>query len=356
MSGPLAGLRVIEIAGIGPGPFAAMMLADHGAEVIRVNRPNAVDQLTDPLLRSRKSVVLDLKSDDGRAKLKQLCKTCDALLEGFRPGVMERLGLGPDALLTENPALIYGRMTGWGQDGPYAQLAGHDINYISISGALASFGRAGEKPVPPINLIGDFGGGGMLLAFGMVSAMLAVKNGAPGQVVDCAMTDGSALLMAMMWGYRARGEWNDERGTNLLDTGAPFYEVYETSDGKFVSIGPIEPQFYAMLMAKLGLEGDPAFTDQNERSLWPQQRRRFTGLFLTRTRAEWCELLQATDSCFAPVLNLAECLGDPHNLARQTFVDVDGVIQPAPAPRYSATPCDFPLPPRHPGADQSIFD
>lgn len=345
MAGPLAGLRVIEIAGLGPGPFAAMMLADHGAEVIRVDRPGSRIRAADPMMRSRVAITLDLKSPGGVTKLRQLCRTADGFLEGFRPGVMERLGLGPDILLKDNPALIYGRMTGWGQGGPYAQAAGHDINYIALSGTLAAIGRAGEKPLAPLNLAGDFGGGGMMLAFGMVSAMLGVRNGGPGQVIDCAMTDGSALLLAMMWGYRARGEWSTERGTNLLDSGAPFYETYRTADGKHVSVGALEPQFYAELITKLGLDGEAVFAVQHDRSAWPAQRLRFTELFASRTRAEWCVLLEGSDSCFAPVLDFDECLVHPHNVERGTFVCIDGVDQPRPAPRYSATPCGDPRAP-----------
>jgi alpha-methylacyl-CoA racemase len=257
----------VEIAGIGPAPFAAMMLADHGADVIRIERPGASPSPTDPLLRSRKSIVLDLKQACDVARLKALCRTTDGLIEGFRPGVMERLGIGPDVLLEVNPALVYARMTGWGQYGPYAAAAGHDINYISISGVLGACGRAGEKPLPPLNLAGDFGGGGMLLAFGVVSALLAARSSGRGQVIDCAMTDGSALLMAMMWGYRAQDAWRDERGVNLLDTGAPFYETYETADGGYVALGSIEPQFYALLRAGLDIADDPDFDRQDDQSL-----------------------------------------------------------------------------------------
>lgn len=354
--GPLAGIRIIEIAGIGPGPFAAMMLADHGAEVIRVERPGTAPDLRSPLLRSRKSIILDLKNGDDVARLRALCRTADGLIEGFRPGVMERLGLGPEVLLQDNPKLVYGPMTGWGQDGPLAQAAGHDINYIALSGVLGACGRAGEKPTPPINLVGDFGGGGMMLAFGMVSALLAVRSGHDGQVIDCAMTEGSALLMAMMWGFRASGEWRDDRGTNLLDTGAPFYETYETSDGQYVAIGAIEPQFYQELREKLGIAQDAAFDIQDDHSLWPQQKRRLAEIFRGRTRADWCALLEATDACFAPVLTMAECADHPHNVARGAFVEIDGVLQPAPAPRYSRTQADAPAPPRTPGADQAIVD
>jgi alpha-methylacyl-CoA racemase len=350
MPGPLAGIRIIELAGIGPGPFCGMMLADHGAEVIRVDRPGpgadprspTARNASDPLLRSRTTMYLDLKSPDDIAKLRDLVKTADGLIEGFRPGVMERLGLGPDVLLGDNPKLVYGRMTGWGQGGPYAAAAGHDINYIALSGVLGALGRSGEKPTPPINLVGDFGGGAMMLAFGMVSALLGVKNGAPGQVVDCAMTDGSALLMSMMWGFRATGLWNDERGANLLDTGAPFYDTYETADGKFVAIGSIEPQFYALLREKLGIASDPLFDAQFDRAQWAAQKERLAAIFNSKTRDEWCEAMEATDVCFAPVLDWSEVAAHPHNTARGTFIEVNGVTQPAPAPRYSATPCDPP--------------
>ena len=336
MPGPLTGIRIVELAGIGPGPFCGMMLADHGAEVIRVDRPGATSDPRDPLLRGRTSMRLDLKSPGDIAKLRELAKTADGLVEGFRPGVMERLGIGPDALLADNPKLVYGRMTGWGQDGPYAPAAGHDINYIALSGVLGALGRAGEKPTPPINLVGDFGGGAMMLAFGMVAGLLAVKNGAPGQVIDCAMTDGSALLMAMMWGFRDSGMWSDERGTNLLDTGAPFYDTYETADGGYVAIGSIEPQFYALLREKLGLTDDPLFDAQFDRAQWPAQKTRLTAVFRTKTRDQWCALMEHGDVCFAPVLSMAEALEHPHNVARATFVEVGGVVQPAPAPRFSA--------------------
>ncbi|MBN8815298.1 MAG: CoA transferase [Sphingomonas sp.] len=342
MPGPLTGIRIVELAGIGPGPFCGMMLADHGAEVIRVDRPGKAGdprspttrKTADPLLRGRTNVELDLKSPDDIAKLRDLVKTADGLIEGFRPGVIERLGIGPDVLLADNPKLVIGRMTGWGQDGPYAAAAGHDINYIALSGVLGAIGRAGEKPVPPINLVGDFGGGAMMLAFGMVSGLLAVRNGAPGQVIDCAMTDGSALLMAMMWGFRATGMWADAKGTNLLDTGAPFYDTYETADGGYVAIGSIEPQFYALLRDKLGIASDPLFDGQFDRAQWPAQKERLTAIFKSKTRDEWCALMEGTDVCFAPVLSMAEAASHPHNVARRTFVEIDGVLQPAPAPRF----------------------
>jgi alpha-methylacyl-CoA racemase len=342
MAGPLSGLRIIELAGIGPGPFAAMMLADHGAEVIRIDRPGARIDARDPLLRSRRLIGVDLKSPEGKAKVRELVKSADGLIEGFRPGVTERLGLGPEVLLADNPRLVYGRMTGWGQTGPYAQAAGHDINYIALAGALHTYGRAGEKPTPPINMVGDFGGGGMMLAFGMVSALLHAQKTGQGQVIDTAMTDGAAVLMSMIWGFRANGIWSDDRGTNMLDTGAHFYDTYETSDGKWISIGSIEPQFYAELRRLAGLAGDPDFDAQMDRSAWGPLKAKLTALFLTQTSAQWCALMEMTDVCFAPVLSMAEAPAHPHNAARSTFIDVDGVTQPAPAPRYSVTVTDTP--------------
>lgn len=346
MSGPLKGLRIIEIAGLGPAPFAAMMLADHGAEVIRIDRPGAHIESRDPLLRSRTIRFLDLKSPDGQAALRDLVKTSDGLIEGFRPGVMERLSLGPDVLLADNPALVYGRMTGWGQHGLYSARAGHDINYIAASGALHMIGRKGEAPVPPLNLVGDFGGGGMMLAFGMVSALLAVKNGTAGQVIDCAMTDGSALLTAMMWGFRASGFWQDERGSNILDTAAPFYDVYETADGKHVAIGAIEPQFYTLMLNGLGLSDDPLFAIQMDIQNWPAQKAALATRIKTKTRDAWAAIFDGLDACVTPVLNMNEALTAPHNRDRNTFINMDGVDQPAPAPRYSATPCAPPDPPK----------
>ncbi len=343
MAGPLAGLRIIELAGIGPGPFAAMMLADHGAEVIRIDRPGARIDTRDPLLRSRRLIGVDLKSPEGKARVRDLVKTADGLIEGFRPGVTERLGLGPDVLLADNPRLVYGRMTGWGQTGPYAQAAGHDLNYIALAGALHAYGRAGDKPTPPINMVGDFGGGGMMLAFGMVSALLHAQKTGQGQVIDAAMTDGAATLMAMIWGFRANGIWSDDRGTNMLDTGAHFYDTYETLDGKYVSIGSIEPQFYAELRRLAGLAEDKNFDAQMDRSAWGPLKAKLTALFLTRTRDEWCAIMEMTDVCFAPVLSMAEAPAHPHNAARGTFIEVGGVVQPAPAPRYSATVCDTPV-------------
>ena len=342
MAGPLQGIRIIELAGIGPGPFAGMMLADHGAEVIRVDRPGARIDARDPLLRGRRVIGVDLKSADGRALVLDLVKSADALFEGFRPGVTERLGLGPADCHAVNPALVYGRMTGWGQFGPYAHAAGHDINYIALAGALHAYGRAGDKPTPPINMVGDFGGGGMMLAFGMVAALLHAKATGQGQVIDCAMTDGAATLMAMIWGFRANGIWKDERGVNLLDTGAHMYDTYECSDGKFISIGSLEPQFYALLLEKTGLKDDADFAQQMNAANWPALKGRLTALFKMKSRVEWCEIMEMTDVCFAPVLSMSEAPHHPHNVARQTFVEADGVMQPAPAPRYSATVTDSP--------------
>jgi len=346
MAGPLSRVTIIEFAGIGPGPFCGMMLSDQGAEVIVLHRPGAAPNPQDSLARSRTLVEVDLKSDEGKAKAKELCAKADGLIEGFRPGVMERLGFGPDELLAANPRLVYGRMTGWGQTGPLASSAGHDINYISLTGALHSYGRAGQKPTPPANMIGDFGGGGMMLAFGMACALLHARATGEGQVIDCGMTDGSAQLMAMIFDLKNEGKWRDERGVNWLDTGAHFYETYETSDGKWISIGSIEPQFYAMLRETLDLNDDSDFDDQMDEDNWPKLKDKLTAIFLTKSRDEWCEIMEGTDICFAPILSLGEAPDHPHNKARGTFVDVGGVTQPGPALRYSKTPCDPPQPPK----------
>ena len=356
-AGPLAGLRIVEFAGIGPGPFCGMMLADHGAEVIRVDRASGGRGGSQPvstrdvLARGRKSIALNLKSEEGIALARKLCASADGLIEGFRPGVMERLGLGPDVLLADNPKLVYGRMTGWGQTGPYAPYAGHDINYIALAGALAHFGRAGEKPTPPVNMVGDFGGGGMMLAFGMVSALLNVARGGEGQVVDAAMTDGTAVLMAMIHGMANQGIWREELGANLLDTGAHFYDTYETADGKFVSIGSIEPQFYAELRARLGLAEDAEFDPQMNPAQWPMLKEKLAAIFRSKTRDEWDALLEHSDVCYAPVLTMREAREHPHNVARGTFVEVDGDPQPAPAPRYSGTQTAKPAAAPMPGDD-----
>jgi alpha-methylacyl-CoA racemase len=348
--GPLHGLRIVEFAGIGPGPFAGMMLADHGAEVIRVERPGGEMLAFDTLCRSRRSIVLDMKSSDGIAVSRDLVRTADGLIEGFRPGVMERLGLGPEVLLADNPRLVYGRMTGWGQDGPLAQAAGHDINYISINGLLHTIGTA-DKPMPPINYVGDFGGGGLMLAFGMVSAILAVRGGATGQVVDAAMTEGSAILGGFISGLLTGGIWHDKRGVNLLDGGVPYYDTYCCADGKWVSVGAIEPQFYALLMEKLGLAHEPLFRSQHAPADWPAMHDRLREVFATRTREDWCTLLEGTDACFAPVLSLSEAPAHLHSRARGAYVDVGGHLQPAPAPRYSVTGTQAPRRPCTAGAD-----
>jgi alpha-methylacyl-CoA racemase len=354
MPGPLTGCRVIELAGIGPGPFSAMMLADMGAEVVRVDRAQLVtdrdpDQPSRDLInRGRRSVGVDLKHPDGVETVLKLVEQADALIEGFRPGVAERLGIGPDTCLSRNPRLVYGRMTGWGQEGPYASMSGHDINYIALSGALSAFGRVGDPPVPPLNLIGDFGGGGMLMAYGIVCGLLEVQRSGEGQVIDAAMVDGSALLATFIYGMRAMGAWQDERGTNILDTGAWFYEVYETADGEYVSFGSLEPQFYAELIRLTGL-ADESLPEQMDRTTWPAMKDRLAAVIKTRTREEWCRIMDGTDVCFAPVLGMGETPSHPHIRHRATFVDVAGVAQPAPAPRFSRTPGAITMPPPHAG-------
>jgi alpha-methylacyl-CoA racemase len=350
--GPLSGVKVIELAGIGPGPFAAMVLSDMGADVIRVDRSVAAkggdpaDPPRDILTRGRRSVALDLKHPDGVEALLKLVEGADVLVEGFRPGVTERLGFGPDVCLERNPRLIYGRMTGWGQDGPYAQAAGHDINYISLAGALHPMGRAGEPPPVPLNLVGDFGGGGMLLAFGVACALVEAKTSGQGQVVDAAMVDGSALLMTFIHGLKAMGLWSTERGTNLLDSGAPFYDVYECADGQWISVGSIEPQFYAELVRLSGMDHEP---HQMARDDWPGMRDELTRVFKAKTREEWCALMEASDVCFAPVLSMDEAPHHPHNVARDTFVEIAGVQNPNAAPRFSRTPGGIQGPPAHAG-------
>jgi len=359
MSGPLQGTKVIEMAGIGPGPFAAMMLADMGADVLRVDRPHArvLNPHQDVLNRGRRSVAVDLKHPDGVQTVLRLVEQADALLEGFRPGVMERLGLGPDECLAHNPRLVYGRMTGWGQDGPLANAAGHDINYIAIAGVLNNFVRNGQAPTPPLNLVGDFGGGGLLLAFGMVCGLLEAARSGQGQVVDAAMVDGSAILTTMIYAFLAMGIWQDAPGTNMLDTGAHFYEVYETADGKYLAVGAIEHQFYAELLQRTGLENED-MPYQMDRAHWPAMKERFAALFKTKTRDEWQQLLEGTDACVVPVLSLSEAHEHPHNRARQTFVQRDGVLQPAPAPRFSRTGADIAGPPPSPGehTDAALAD
>lgn len=348
--GPLKGVKVIEIAGIGPGPFAGMLLADMGAEVISVEKRSGKQALPDCARRGKRSIALNLKSADGIEALLKLVEKADILFEGFRPGVMERLGVGPDACLARNPALVYGRMTGWGQFGPLAKAAGHDINYISLTGSLHAIGRAGDKPVPPLNLVGDYGGGGMFLVMGMLAALLEARQSGKGQVVDAAMTDGSAVLMAMFHSLQAMGMWKSKRGYNFLDSGAHFYDVYETQDGKYVSIGSIEPQFYALLLEKAQLDPQ-VFGNQNNPALWPDLKDKLAAVFKTKTQAQWCELMEGTDVCFAPVLDFNEAAAHPHNAARKTYIDVDGMTQPAPAPRFSRTESEVQFGSRAHGAD-----
>ena len=346
MAGPLQGLRIIEMAGIGPGPFCAMMLADQGAEVIRVEQKrsgpagsDAVDpgRRYDVLARGRRSLAIDLKKPGGGDAVLSLVEKADGLIEGFRPGVMERLGLGPEVCHARNPRLVFGRMTGWGQTGPLAHAAGHDINYLSLTGALNAIGFRDSLPCPPLNLVADFGGGAMMLAFGMVCALLEASRSGKGQVIDAAMTDGAALLSAAAYGYRAAGRWSLKRQDNLLDGGAHYYTTYACADGKFISIGPLEPQFYREFLQRCGLN-EAEFMPQTDPSRWPELRVKFETLFKTRTRAQWCELLEGTDVCFAPILDWDEAPQHAHNKARQTFVEIDGVTQPAPAPRFSRTP------------------
>ncbi len=340
--GPLQGIKIVELAGIGPGPFSGMLLSDMGADIIRVDRAQQVNPGSfdtpnlEPLYRGRRSIGVDLKRPEGVEAVLKLVEQADALIEGFRPGVTERLGLGPDVCLARNSKLVYGRMTGWGQDGPMAQAAGHDINYIALAGALAHFGREGGKPTPPINLVGDFGGGGMFMAFGVVCGILEAQRSGQGQVIDVAMVDGSAVLMTMMWGLTKLGFWDEKLGANVLDTGAPFYDTYETADGKFVSLGSLEPQFYAELIEKLGLT-DAGLPQQMDRNNWDTLRTKFTELFKTKTRDQWDEILRGTDACYAPVLTMSEAAEDAHMKARSTIIDRDGVPQPAPAPRFSRT-------------------
>jgi len=345
MAGPLQGVTIIELAGLGPAPFAGMMLADNGAHVIRVERPGTRHDPTDILARSRELVMADLRTAEGLETVRALVRTADGLIEGFRPGVLERLGIGPDVLLAENPALVVGRMTGWGQGGPLASAAGHDLNYIALTGALNANRRGNDKPAIPLNLVGDFGGGGMMLAFGMVSAILNARATGRGQVIDCAMVDGTALLMAMVMGFHARGVWVDEPASNVMDTGCHFYEVYETADGKLVSVAAAEPQFYALLREKTGTADDPDFDAQLDRGAWPRLKDKLAAIFRTKTRDEWCKIMEGSDVCFAPVLSMTEAPSHPHNAARGTYVEIDGLLQPAPAPRYSVTANDLPTPP-----------
>ncbi len=349
-AGPLKGLRVVEFVGIGPAPLCGMLLADLGAEVLRIDRqtPSGLGvprpARSDLLARGRPSAAIDLKHKDGIALSLDLIAKADALIEGFRPGTMERLGLGPDICLERQQRLVYGRVTGWGQDGPLAEVAGHDLNYIAITGALHATGRAGAPPTPPLNLVGDYGGGGLLLAFGIVSALWEALRSGKGQVVDAAMIDGAAMLMTSFFGLHAAGLWQPERGTNIIDSGAPHYDVYVCADGEYVSIGPVEAKFAEVMLRRIGF--DPAtFPSLGERGNWPAARALLTARFAEKTRAEWCALLEGSESCFAPVLSMAEAPHHKHNEARGTFIDIDGVTQPAPAPRFSRTPAGQPTPP-----------
>ena len=335
-SGPLAGFRVVEFAGIGPGPFACMMLADMGAEVVTLDRVGARKNLKSVAGRGRKAVELDLKDKAAIAQVLDLLANADALIEGFRPGVMERLGLGPDVVQARNPRLVYGRMTGWGQQGPLAQAAGHDINYISVTGALAAIGTK-DRPVPPLNLVGDFGGGALYLVVGVLAALLEASKSGKGQVVDAAMCDGAASLMSMFFDMAAAGRWTEQRDSNFLDGGAHFYGVYECACGRFISIGSIEPQFYALLRQHAGLS-DADFDTQMDRKAWPALKQKLVDVFKTKTRDEWCTIMEGTDVCFAPILTMAEAPAHPHNAAREIFVTRHGITQPAPAPRFSRTP------------------
>ena len=352
--GPLHGVRVIELESLAPAPFGCMVLADLGADVLRVDRPGAgghpVVQPSDPLVRGRRSIRLNLKDPAGLAVLLRLVEGADVLVEGYRPGVAERLGFGPEVCLERNPRLVYARMTGWGQHGPLAGAAGHDIDYIAVAGSLDPIGRAGERPVPPLNLLGDFGGGGMLLAVGVLAALLERERSGRGQVVDAAMVDGSALLATFIHGLRAAGAWQDQRGSNLLDGGAPFYDTYQTADGKFIAVGALESKFYAELLDRLGLDA-AELPAQLDRSGWPVLRERLTAAFAQRTQAEWVAVFDGSDACVTPVLSMADAPGHPHNLARGTFIEVGGVCQPAPAPRFSRTPAAVPDPPPVPGSD-----
>ncbi|MDB5475235.1 MAG: putative acyl-CoA transferase/carnitine dehydratase [Phenylobacterium sp.] len=354
--GPLTSLKIVEFAGIGPGPFCGMLLSDLGADVVRIDRKGGGrgGSPTDVTSRGRRSIALDLKTPEAVEACLKLMEEADAVFEGFRPGVMERLGLGPDIALKRNPKLIYGRMTGWGQTGPYASAAGHDMNYIAITGALAAIGTQ-DKPVPPLNLVGDFGGGALYLAFGLLAGVIEARNSGRGQVIDCAMSDGAASLMAMFYGFKAAGVWKEARRANMLDGGAHFYDTYQCADGKWVSIGAIEPQFYALLLQKTGID-DPEFAHQHDRARWPALHDKLAAVIATRTRDEWTAIMGGTDVCFAPVLDLDEAPAHPHNAARQTFVEVGGVTQPAPAPRFSATPGAIQGPPPKIGAhDQAAL-
>jgi alpha-methylacyl-CoA racemase len=350
-SGPLNGVRVVEFAGIGPGPFCCMLLSDMGADVVRIDRKGGRAMRNDVVARGRRSVALDMKQPADVAVALALIEKADALVEGFRPGVMERLCVGPEVALQRNPRLVYGRMTGWGQTGPLAHAAGHDLNYIALSGALHAMGRNDTPPSPPLNLVGDYGGGALYLAMGVCAALFEAQRSGQGQVIDAAITDGAASLMSVMYGLRASGIWTDERDANLLDGGAHFYDVYETADGKFVTLGSLEPQFYALMLEKLGLKEDAAFGAQMVKSEWPALSEKVAAAIKTKTRAEWTASLEGTDVCFAPVLTMGEAPGHPHNAARQAFTEVAGVTQPSPAPRFSRTPSAIQGPAAELGAD-----
>lgn len=357
--GPLKGFRIVEFEGIGPGPFTAMLLSDMGAEILRIDRTTksglGIDRpgpRRETTARGRRSVALDLKNPKGVETALALVAKADALIEGFRPGVMERLGLGPDVCLARNAKLVYGRMTGFGQFGPLKDAAGHDINYIALAGALFPIGTA-DKPVPPLNLVGDYGGGGMFLAFGIVCALLEAQKSGQGQVVDAAMTDGAAYLTAMFYGMRALGMWQDKRASNVLDGAAPFYDTYETKDGQHVAIGAIEPKFYEELIEKMGLKGE-ALPSQMDFKQWPKTKARFAEVFLGKTRAEWCKILEGSDACFAPILSMGEAPKHPHNVARKTFVESNGIVQPAPAPRFSRTEPEIQGPPPQRGEHTDV--
>ncbi len=356
--GPLKGIKIIELAGIGPVPLCGMMLSDMGAEVIRIDRAGdhtgsiTIDRPNDILGRGRKSIRVNLKDPEGIDVIYRLLESADALIEGFRPGVTERLGLGPDAVLARCPQIVYGRMTGWGQEGPMAQTAGHDINYIAITGALSAIGSKGGKPIPPLNLVGDNGGGASLLFGGVLCGIIEAKTSGKGQVIDAAMVDGAATLMAGIYGFRAQGLWEDNRGSNFADGGAPFYDAYECADGEYISIGSIEPQFYALLMELGGFDAqDPLFKEQFNKKNWPRCKEIMTDRFKTKTRAQWSEIMDGTDLCFAPVLSMAEAPSHPHNVHRSTFVELDGWMQPAPSPRFSRTVEEIQGPPPLAGAD-----
>jgi alpha-methylacyl-CoA racemase len=339
--GPLKGMKVVMVGGIGPGPFCAQMLADMGADIIRIDKKGEpriafIQKKFDVLHRNIRSVTIDFKKQEGIEAALKLIDKAEAIIEGFRPGVMEKLGLGPDICLKRNPKLIFGRMTGWGQEGPLAQAAGHDINYIALTGALHAIGKAGEKPVVPLNIVGDFGGGSLFLAFGIMCGVYEARQSGKGQVVDAAVVDGTSALMGAFYGLKAAGLWSDNRGTNVLDGGAQFYDTYETSDGKYISLGSLEPQFYKLLLELAEID-DPVFKNQLDIFKWPEMKEKLTVIFKSKTRDEWCEIMEGTDVCFAPVLSFDEAINHPHNVEREVFIDVDGVMQPAPAPRFSRT-------------------